>query len=446
MKSLRHVALALLTAIAVDGRGATTQAPAAVQDPRLRALPEELRARGRLALAETDEGKRADLMELIIEAGTLSALDFILAVLDEDASPVVRAEIIDELEDLPDPRVTAALERRVATDPDPDIAMAALELLRARAMSPLTALLEGRLREARAAGDEARLRRFAAAQERWSTMVRGALLPTFMQQAPPVFAAAPPGGTVRVLAFGDFGDGSDAQRQVAAAMRAYHAARPFNFGVTLGDNFYPIGMASPDDERWKTWWSDLYDPMQIPLYATLGNHDWGQSDSPAAEVMYTSRSKSWRMPATRYTFTAGDAQFFALDTDDISDAQLLWLTAALDASKARWKIVYGHHPIYSHGQHEDNNLKIDQLLPALRDRADVYLAGHDHDMQHLRPEGRLHFFIAGSGGKLRPIEAGPRSLFAMSANGFAVLEIDASALRVSFVGLKGEDLYRYELK
>ena len=122
-----------------------------------------------------------------------------------------------------------------------------------------------------------------------------------------------------------------------------------------------------------------------------------------------------------------------LDTDVISGAQLLWLTAELERSQATWKIVYGHHPIYSEGQHEDNNVKIEQLLPVLRSRADVYLAGHDHDMQHLNPEGRLHFFIAGSGGKLRTIEPGPRSLFARSANGFAVIEADARTLTVTFV-------------
>ena len=152
------------------------------------------------------------------------------------------------------------------------------------------------------------------------------------------------------------------------------------------------------------------------------------------------------MPSAYYTFTAGEAQFFALDTDVISEKQLLWLQDALDASQAKWKIVYGHHPIYSEGQHEDNNTKIAQLLPALRSRADIYLAGHDHDMQHLKPEGRLHFFVAGSGGKLRPIEPGPRSLFAKSAHGFAVLEIQADTLAVAFVDVSGQELYRYELK
>jgi hypothetical protein len=65
----------------------------------------------------------------------------------------------------------------------------------------------------------------------------------------------------------------------------------------------------------EAWWSDLYDPLRIPFYATLGNHDWGQPNSPAAEIVFSQRSPSWRMPAAYYTFTAGDAHFFALDTD-----------------------------------------------------------------------------------------------------------------------------------
>ena len=262
-------------------------------------------------------------------------------------SPVVRAEILDELEKDTDPRIGPALERRLLNDPDPDIAVASLEVLRHRATSPLLDLLNRRIAAVRTAGDAKQLRRLAEEQERWTSVVRGGLLPTFMQQPPPPFAAAPAGWPVRILAFGDFGDGSDSQKHVAASMLSYHTRQRFDFAITLGDNFYSTGMASPDDERWKTWCSDLSDPLRIPFYATLGNHDWGQPNSPAAEILFSQRSPSWRMPAAYYTFTAGDAQFFALDTDVISEKQLLWLKDALDASKARWKVVYGHHPIYS---------------------------------------------------------------------------------------------------
>jgi tartrate-resistant acid phosphatase type 5 len=426
----------------------TQPAPAKPQPAaeRLQKLPAPLRERARIALAEPDEAKRGKLIEGVIRANPSATLDFALALLEEEASPVVRTEILDELKKDVDPRVGPALERRLLRDPDPKIAVAALEVLRRRATLPLLDLLERRLRDVRAAGDEAQLRLLADEHERWTSVVRGALLPTFMQQPPALFAAAPAGRPVRVLAFGDFGDGSEAQKQVAAAMLAYHTRQRFDFAVTLGDNFYSTGMASPSDGRWKTWWSDLYDPLRIPFYATLGNHDWGQPNSPAAEIVFSQGSPSWRMPSAYYSFTAGDAQFFALDTDIISEKQIRWLSDALAASTARWKIVYGHHPIYSEGVHEDNNVKIAQLLPVLRDRADVYLAGHDHDMQHLKPEGRLHFFIAGSGGKLRPIEPGPRSLFAKSANGFAVLEVLPDSLSLAFVDVQGQELYRYEIK
>jgi 3',5'-cyclic AMP phosphodiesterase CpdA len=249
-----------------------------------------------------------------------------------------------------------------------------------------------------------------------------------------------------VLAFGDYGDGSEAQRIVAAAMLQYHRQHPFDFAVTLGDNFYPGGMESPADPRWETWWSALYDPLKIPFYATLGNHDWNQPNSPAAEILFTRESPSWRMPAAYFTFTAGSVQFFALDTDIISEAQLRWLDGGLAGSGAIWKVVYGHHPIYSEGQHEDNNDKIEQLLPVLKDRADAYFAGHDHDMQHLKPEGRLHFFVAGSAGKLRTIDPGPRSLFARSARGFATITADASTLTVKFVEEDLTSPYTYSLK
>jgi hypothetical protein len=414
-------------------------------DPRLLKLPAALQENGRRILEEPDEDKRADLAEALAEKDAIGSLDFLLALLDSDPSADVRENIVDELEDLDDPRVDPALERRVLLDADPDIALASLELLRARRAWPLMRLLEKRLDAERQGGSSETVARLVAEQERWTTLVRGGLLPTFFQTPPPIFSVKPAGQPVRVLAFGDYGDGSDAQKRVAGAMLRYHERTPFDFAITLGDNFYPTGMNSPTDPRWDTWWSALYDPLKIQFYASLGNHDWNQSNSPAAEILFAGRSPSWRMPATYYTFEAGPVQFFALDTDIISHAQLDWLAAELDRSRAPWKVVYGHHPIYSEGQHEDNNDKVAQLLPVLKDRADVYLAGHDHDMQHLKPEGRLHFFVAGTGGKLRTIQPGPRSLFAWSAHGFAVVEADAGALTVRFVQDDLTSPYSYTL-
>jgi len=67
-------------------------------------------------------------------------------------------------------------------------------------------------------------------------------------------------------------------------------------------------------------------------------------------------------------------------------------------------------------------------------------------MQHLKPEGNLHFFVSGTGGKVRRIRRGPRSLFAKSALGFAVLEADGSSLKMTFVDKTLQPLYEYMLK
>ena len=106
------------------------------------------------------------------------------------------------------------------------------------------------------------------------------------------------------------------------------------------------------------------------------------------------------MPASYYTFTAGPVQFFALDTQSAaSDKQLAWLDAELARSQSRWKVVYGHHPIYSGGNYEDRPDLIARLLPILKGPGGrLPLAGHDHNLQALRPEGSLHFYIAGGGG------------------------------------------------
>ena len=151
----------------------------------------------------------------------------------------------------------------------------------------------------------------------------GQSLPHFLRDAPPPFTIKGASRrNVRVLAFGDFGDGSERQTRMAAAMARFHAKTPFDFAVTLGDNFYPAGMTSPVDPRWQRDFERLYAPMHIRFYPSLGNHDWVLADSPVAEILYSDKSTLWQMPADRYTFIAGPVQFFAVDTNLVTRAQL----------------------------------------------------------------------------------------------------------------------------
>jgi len=445
---IRKIALSLAVILygSLSIAQAQTASAPAKDDARLSVLPPALRPQGLALLNQTDDVQRAELADKLAKRQPAESMDFLLAVLEADSSDKVRAAILDRLGKHPHPQVREALMRHAVSDPVASVSIVAIERMRINHAQDLALVLGQRLEKARQTGDEAALRLLGQEQERWISLVRGTMLPAFLRVPPPAFSLKAADQAVRVLAFGDFGDGSDQQKQTAAAMLRYHRQTPFDFAITVGDNFYGDGMESLTDPRWKTWWGELYDPLGLKIYATLGNHDWGLADSPAAEILYTQRSQSWRMPAPYYIFSAGPVQFFALDTNEVSEAQFIWLKNELEKSQARWKVVYGHHPIYSAGENGDTERLIKRLLPILKGRADVYITGHDHDFQHLKPEGGVHFFVAGGGGAdIRPTKQHPLSLFAKTAYGFAVLEADSKQFKVKFVDSSLNPLYEFAL-
>jgi hypothetical protein len=459
-------ATALLVATAVLGlqtvgtarpQSGTDARPAALSDAVLDRLPADWRppaarhiratpAEQQRFLTVSPEVLRQNLSRLLVRVAAADA--FLKTQLAKDASPLVRTTIVQAI--AADTRWMALadtpplIESVVATDPDPKVSLAALESLRRWRMRRLGSLLTDRVAAALAQNDPSTLGRLLEEQDRWLSLERGTMLPAFVRDPGPAFTVLPPDRRIRVVAFGDFGTGSQAQHDLGKTLATYHRARPFDLGITLGDNFYSVGMESPADARWQTQWEEVYGPLGIAFYAALGNHDWGHPDSPAAEIAYSQRTSTWRMPSAYYTFTAGPVQFFALDTQTVapSEKQRRWLDGELARSQATWKVVYGHHPIYSGGAYEDRPDLISKLLPLLVNRADVYICGHDHNLQALKPEGNVRFYVAGGGGAslydLRPYE---RSLFSSKSNGFAVLEADDSALTINLVDSAGTPVY-----
>jgi tartrate-resistant acid phosphatase type 5 len=348
------------------------------------------------------------------------------------------------------------LETHASSDPDVGASFEALLALREFHTAKEAALL--RVRQARIPPgdrdpadtelDDLRLQHYM-----WYGETR---LAPFAYVPPPPFTVVPVDKAIRVLAFGDFGEGSIindpiapsvGQIKAASAMRNYNRKYAFDFGITLGDNFYPNGLNTPDSPRWKLQWEDLYGAMGIKFYPVLGNHDYNDVDGPAAELAYTQRSKTWDFLAPYYTYTAGSAQFFAIDNIRLSAAELSWLDRELANSTAKWKIVYGHYNIYSPGFGDENDM-ITMLLPLLeRHHVQIYMNGHDHTMGEVRTDSPVHFFTSGAGGAdlTDPMPTYKKAVFVAKAFGFAVLEIDNSHVEVIFVDADGKEIYRSDI-
>jgi 3',5'-cyclic AMP phosphodiesterase CpdA len=92
-----------------------------------------------------------------------------------------------------------------------------------------------------------------------------------------------------------------------------------------------------------------------------------------------------------------------MDSTYMDRTQLDWLERALSGSRARWKIAYAHHPLYSSGGRHGSEVDLRTLVEPLfiKYGVDVVLAGHEHFYERIRPQHDVYYFISGAAGKLR---------------------------------------------
>ena len=226
--------------------------------------------------------------------------------------------------------------------------------------------------------------------------------------------------------------------------------------------------------------------------------DGGFNARGQIEVEYSEHSEIWAMPDRFYQVAAPLkgvdprnvpnvnsqplVELFALDSTPLTSAPDLvpryrinlysinmgnWLSAGLHNSAAQWKLAYAHHPYISNGKHGnagnydsvgDYAEKLKKYMPRLnkylfqrvagsyyRDffdqhmcgDLDMYLAGHDHNMQWLAPTeqcGKTHFVISGAGAKSNRINKADRNVAYWQCSetiGFFLLDIIADQMTVS---------------
>jgi tartrate-resistant acid phosphatase type 5 len=272
------------------------------------------------------------------------------------------------------------------------------------------------------------------------------------------------------LVFGDWGRRGE-QDQVEVATQMAKAAKIFHpkFVVSVGDNFYMNGVKSVHDSHWKESFEDVYSEraLQVPWHCILGNHDYHTVGSCEAEIEYHKINPRWNLPARYYQQThridaRTTADFFYLDTTPMLDPerndqhavanaakqdvpkQLAWFKAALAASSAQWKIVFGHHPIYSaRDGHDQTPDLVKKILPLLhKHKVQVYFNGHDHDLQHLVAD-KLNLFDSGAGSRHRdkPLVYSPHSKFGKCCSGFTTISLQADKMDVRMIDNEGTQVY-----
>lgn len=278
-----------------------------------------------------------------------------------------------------------------------------------------------------------------------------------------------PKNALNFLVIGDWGRGGDfLQKETAATLNNVAKKIDPSFFVSTGDNFYENGVASVDDPQWWQSFENVYTGGALfkEWFAVLGNHDY--KGNTLAQIEYSKKSRRWKMPNYYYSFertipsTNTKILFIFLDTNQFEKGyykrpeaypdiqkqnpqkQIAWLDSLLANSKADWKFVIGHQHVYTGGIRKDNKSATGEVLKPILEKynVDAYICGHEHDLQHLKAEGKTQYFISGAGSELRETGSIQYTKFAKSVNGFMAFSVGEKETLVQVIDYKGNVIYK----
>lgn len=270
--------------------------------------------------------------------------------------------------------------------------------------------------------------------------------------------------SLNFMVIGDWGhNGHFYQKEVAHQLEIAMYQTDADFVVSTGDNFYPNGVASVNDPLWQSAFENIYHGPHTfeDWYVVLGNHDY--LGNAQAQIDYTDKSQRWQLPARYYSKTFAlenneQVLMVFLDTNPIQpeyktrekyrstqgqsyQTQLAWLETQLAGSKAKWKIVVGHHPLYSSGKRFGRNQGLRDILEPILERHNVhvYIAGHEHDLQYNQPKnGKVAHFVSGGGSEARFVKQREFTRYAEATPGFLSISINGERLTMSAINHLGE--------
>lgn len=218
----------------------------------------------------------------------------------------------------------------------------------------------------------------------------------FFTTSPAPASVAP----VRLWVLGDFGTGSERQKQATQSFVEASKTRRPDLWVWLGDNAYSSGT----DDEYQRYVFDYYPTYlrNLPAVATPGNHDYHDDNNDFnvpyyALTSHPQRGEAGGIPSgspSYYSLDYGPVHLISLDSFgneagrhriwDTTGTQIQWLKRDLAANKKPWTIIFFHHPPYTQGSRnadteQDLILNRERLTPIFeRYNVDLVLSGHSH--------------------------------------------------------------------
>ena len=261
-------------------------------------------------------------------------------------------------------------------------------------------------------------------------------------------------GTIRLVAFGDSGNGSTAQGQVASAIDA----DTFDLALHTGDIAYSSGTHAQFESYFFPYYRDWL--RRAAFFPSIGNHDERTASATPYRRFFVlppdGGSAAFPNNAERfYSFDYGPVHFIALDTEAAflsttrRQEQLAWLTEDLQNSQDQpWRVAFFHRPPYSSGGEHGSDLTIRQVFGPLFEQYNVHVVinGHEHDFERTVPwrvstntawQAVTYVVTGGAGAALYPAGSNEWTAFSRSAHHYVRAVVSPADFTIEAVGTNG---------
>lgn len=237
--------------------------------------------------------------------------------------------------------------------------------------------------------------------------------------------------------------------------------------LAAGDVHHFDGIASTQDPLWISNYEAIYDhpELMISWLPILGNHEY--RGNTQAVIDYSKVSRRWEMPARYYSKVFNEdgttVRFVFIDTTPLIDkyrnesdkyadackqdidAQLKWLDQTLKEAKENWVIVVGHHPIFAEtpkeeSERQDMQKRVNTILEKYP--VDMYVCGHIHNFQHLKPQGsKIDYVVNSSASLTRKVNPIIGTVYCSPKEGFSVFGMNQKELKMYLIDKDGNVLH-----
>lgn len=256
---------------------------------------------------------------------------------------------------------------------------------------------------------------------------------------------------LRLVLIGDTGSVNEHMRALRVAVMAERK----DAVLVLGDLVYPLAPECKDGRLTPAVTAELdakvgglLRGLGSPVLLMLGNHDtdWGRAHTAreACLLNYAAGEPDLVFPAASYAVDYGVALLTVFNTNQLNAKDGRAARQAFEGHRG-WKIGMGHHVLKTYRDKVGETI-VANWLKRERLKPDLWFNGHAHLLQLGVYDGIVGV-TSGTAAYPRkkpgcPGKCGPGEAFGSSAVGYAVVDLTADVVDITFKDVKGAVLFR----